>query len=149
MTTVQREAIADCLPELQPLLQMHWREIAHFQDIPLDPDYEFYRTTPVTRCFNARRDDGRLIGYVIFFVARNKHYMGSVQATQDILFVDPQERGGVGRQLLRESEAQLKAEGVQVVYHHQKLSHPVLGDLLRSEGYEPVEVIWAKRLDKE
>jgi GNAT superfamily N-acetyltransferase len=148
MTTVQRENIVDALPELQPLLQLHWREIAHYQDILLNPDYDFYRNSPVLRCFTTR-DDGRLTGYVIFGVSRNRHYMDSVQAVQDILFVHPADRGGVGRRLIRASEAELKAEGVQVVYHHQKIAHPALGELLRTEGYEPIEVVWAKRLDKE
>lgn len=148
-STVQREAPADVLEEIKPLLQAHWREIAHYQDIPLQPDYDWYLTCPALRCFTSRNQGGRITGYVVFGVAANKHYMTSVQAVQDILFVDPRDRGGVGRQLIRSSDAALKAEGVQVVYHHQKLAHPALGELLRGEGYEPVEVIWAKRLDKE
>lgn len=148
MITVQLEKAAEIVDEIKPLLDMHWREIAHFQDIPLQPDYDWYCTCPALRPFTVRKD-GALIGYAVFGVGRNKHYQSSVQAVQDILFVDPRDRGGVGRLLIRASDAQLKSEGVQVVYHHQKLSHPALGELLRGEGYEPVEVIWAKRLDKE
>lgn len=148
MSTVQRELISDVLDAAKPLLEAHWREIAHYQDIPLDPDWDFYRTSPVLRCFTVRAA-GQMAGYAVYGVGRNKHYMGSLQAVQDLIYVNPADRGGTGRQLLRTSEQELKAEGVQVVYQHQKLAHPALGELLRSEGYEAVEVIWAKRLDKE
>jgi hypothetical protein len=93
--------------------------------------------------------DGQLVGDAVFGVGRNKHFMGSLQAVQDIVFVHPQARGGIGRQLLAHCDKALGKEGVQVVYQHQKLAHPALGEVLRSLGYEPVEVIWAKRLDKE
>jgi predicted N-acetyltransferase YhbS len=148
MITVQREPFATMMEELKPLSQRHWREVAHYDDIALNPDYDFYCKSPVLRCVSVR-NEGALVGYAIFGVGRNKHYMDSVQAVQDVLFVDPSDRGGVGRMLVRECDRQLKEEGVQVVYHHQKLAHQALGHLLRSEGYEPVEVIWAKRLDKE
>jgi hypothetical protein len=146
--TVQPESIVAMEEELRPLLQKHWREVAHYQDIELDPDWPFYRTSPVLRPFSVR-EDGKLAGYGIFGVSHNRHYMQSVQAVQDILFVDPNSRGGAGRLLVRTVDEHMKREGVQVIYQHQKLAHPALGELLRSEGYEPVEVIWAKRLDKE
>lgn len=148
MRAIQMERIADCLPDLRPLLQAHWREVAHYQDIPLNPDFDFYRTSPNLRCVTVR-DDGELTGYAIFGVGRNKHYMDSLQSVQDVFFVHPQHRGFAGKRLIRASDAMLRAEGVQVSYHHVKEAHPVLGALLRSEGYEPVETIWAKRLDKE
>lgn len=146
--TVQRQVIADILEEAKPLLATHWREIAQYQDIPLNPDWEFYRTSSALRCFTVRAA-GQLAGYAVFGVGQNKHYMSSLQAVQDLIYVNPADRGGIGRQLVRTSEQELKAEGVQVVYQHQKLAHPALGELLRSEGYEAIEVIWAKRLDKE
>ncbi len=148
MTTYQREAVADVLNEIKPLLSMHWREIAHYQDVPLDPDYDFYLRAQTIRVYTAR-DQGALIGYGIFFVAPNKHYMGSVQAVQDILFILPQYRGKtVGPRLIAFCDEQLKSEGVQAVYHHVKAAHD-FGPLLHRMGYEVVDVIHAKRLDRE
>lgn len=148
MITVQREAIADILPELKPLLAEHWREVAHYQDIELAPNYEFYSTCTALRCFTVREEDV-LIGYAIFGVAHNKHYMDSLQAVQDILFVHPEHRGSAGARLVKFADAQLRKEGVQAVYHHVKMQHPTLGLLLDRMGYETVEVVMAKRLDKE
>lgn len=148
MITVQRELIADMLEEAKPLTQAHWREIAHYPDIELQPDWEFYRTSPALRCYTAR-EDGALIGYAVFGVGRNKHYMGSLQAVQDIAFVHPEHRGTAGVRMLRFAEQELRREGCQVVYHHTKKSHPLMALLLQRMGYEEVDVIYAKRLDKE
>lgn len=149
MITVQREQIADIRAELEPLLVAHWREIAHYQDILLEPDWAFYCSSPFLRCFTVRME-GVLVGYLITGVAKNKHYMSSLQAMQDILFVHPDHRGSdLGRTLLRYHLQQMTQEKVQVDYQHVKRSHPALGLLLESAGYEPVEIIYAKRLDKE
>lgn len=148
MLTCQREQIAYVLPELKPLLEMHWREVSAYQDIPLQPHYEWYCTSPVLRCFTVR-DAGVLVGYAIFGVSKNKHYQTSLQAVQDIVFVAPEARGSAGVRLLRFAEKELKNEGVQVIYHHAKNAHPTLALVLHRMGYEPVEVVMAKRLDKE
>jgi GNAT superfamily N-acetyltransferase len=148
MITYSVERPSEVLDEIKPLLEMHWREIAHYQDIPLDPDYEFYLTSPIVRVFTAR-DDGLLVGYGVFFVHMNRHYRKSKQAVQDILFVHPDFRGTTaGYRLIRYCDAQLKAEGCQVVYQHMKTAHQ-FGPLLERLGYGLVDLIHAKRLDKE
>ena len=147
MTTYAREPYAAVIDEIKPLLHEHWQEIATYQDIPLDPDYPAYEMAEQhgrLRIFTARRD-GVLVGYGVLFVG-NLHYKSSRIATQDILFVLPEHRlGRVGFGLVRFLDAQLKAEGVQVVYQHVKLAHPALGRVLSHVGYEPVETIYARR----
>jgi GNAT superfamily N-acetyltransferase len=131
---------------MRPLLEAHYHEIAHYQDIPLQPDWEFYRRSPIVRVFTARAD-GVLIGYGVFFISKNKHYMSSLQAVQDILFVSPEYRGRmVGPRLIAFCEECMKEEGVQCIYQHTKRAHN-FGPLLGSMGYEEIETIWAKRLD--
>jgi GNAT superfamily N-acetyltransferase len=149
MTTMQRETMDQVLGEIEPLLQMHFAEIAHFQDIPLDPDIGFYRRAEVAgglRIFTAR-SDGVLIGYAIFFVRQSAHYRGSRQAMQDILFVAPEKRGStVGPRLITYCDNALRDEGVQVVYHHVKAAHD-FSSLLKRLGYQLVDHIYARRLD--
>lgn len=146
----QAEFLSDFWHEAQPLFAAHWREIAHYQDIELAPDQEFYFSQEQVgnlRCYTAR-DSGRLVGYVVFFVRRNPHYMLSRQAAQDVLFLLPEYRRGMtGVRLLRLAEERLKAEAVQVVYHHVKRTNKV-GELLERLGYEPIDVIFGKRLDR-
>lgn len=147
---IQRETFDNCFEEALPLLDKHWREIAHYPDIPLHPDIERYRKLEqngALRIYTAR-DDGRLIGYAVFVVSPNAHYSTSIQAVQDVVYIDRERRrGSVGLRLLRLSEMMLRAEGVQVVYHHVKAAHPALGTILARNGYEVVDLIYAKRLD--
>ena len=145
-----REPLADCREDLRPLLEDHWREIAHYQDIPLRPDWEAY--TRIERDGGLRiftlRDYGVLRGYAVFFVRWNLHYMTSLQAAQDVLYLDPILRGqALGAQFIAWCDEELRKEHVQVVYHHVKLSHD-WGALLARLGYERVETIWSRRLDQ-
>lgn len=148
--TCSRERLQDLWGEMEALLDRHYQEISHNPDIPLAPDkarYKALEDAGKLRMFTVR-GDGELIGYAIFIVATGLHYSGSLQAKQDVLFVDPSSRGrGAGIKLLRFADAELAAEGVQLVYHHTKLAHPALGRLLEHLGYEPVETVYSRRLD--
>jgi len=147
----QAELVSDLWEEAMPLLEAHWREVAHYQDIELKPDVETYARMQAAgqlRCYTAR-DSGRLIGYVVFFVRPNPHYAASIQAHQDVLFVAlDYRRGMVGVRLIKVAEQRLRAEGAQVIYHHAKRTNKV-GELLARLGYELVDEIYAKRLDLE
>lgn len=145
----QNEALSpELFAEMLPLFQVHYHEIAHFKDIPLDPDYERYRELyqrGVLRIFTARKD-AKLIGYAVFFVARNLHYSTSLQAVQDILFIEPGKRGTGGR-FIKWCDEELRKESVQAVYHHVKKAHN-FGPMLERFGYELVDLIYVKPLDK-
>lgn len=146
----QAERASDIWDEIQDLLQAHWKEIAHYQDIPLVPDREAYmaaETQGQLRVYTVR-DTCKLVGYGVFFVKPNIHYSTSLQAVQDILFLSPEYRKGrVGIQLIKHAERALAAEGVQAVYHHVKCSNQV-GRLLARMGYELIDEVYGKRLDQ-
>lgn len=145
----KREQIQLVFEEAVPLLQMHWEEIAHYQDIKLEPDFGRYtqlEESGAVRCFTARDDANKLIGYSVFFVRENIHYKSSVQAVQDILFIHPGRRG-TGMRFVKWCDEQLKNDGVQAVYHHVKAAHN-FGPMLERLGYQLVDLIYARRLDK-
>lgn len=150
MFSFQQEPANQALfDEVMPLLQMHYEEIAHFKDIKLNPDFSKYQALAnagTLRVFTARKD-GELVGYAVFFIVPNIHYRDSVQANQDILFINKKHRG-FGRQFIKWCDEQLKSQGVEVVYHHIKAAHN-FGALLEAMGYELVDLIFAKRLSKE
>jgi hypothetical protein len=98
------------------------------------------------RTFTARDADGVLTGYCVFFVRHNIHYASSLQASQDVIYIDP-ERRGFGAEFILWCDQQLKEEGVQAVYHHVKQAHN-FGPLLERFGYECVDLIYARRLDR-
>lgn len=140
------EYVVKVWPEILPLLEKHWEEIAHYKDIPLEPDFEQYKKLDdlkLLRVFTARREDV-LIGYCVYMVGYNLHYKSSLQARQDVLFIDKKHRGFGGR-FIAWCDEQLRKEGVQVVYHHVKEAHD-FGSLLVRLGYEPVDKIYARRL---
>ena len=137
---------ADLFSETIPILEKHYLEIAHYQDIELNPDWDFYLSAPQVRVYTVRKDR-ELIGYGVFFLGPNRHYKQSIQAAQDILFVHPAYRfGRIGYRLIAFCDEQAKAEGAQAIYHHVKAAHD-FGPLLRRQGYEMVDVIYARRLD--
>ena len=148
----QREDFAEVYSEALPLLERHAKEIAHYQDIQLNVAVERYRLADEAgglRVYTARTGaTGALIAYAAFFMAFNPHFKSSLQAVQDVLYVQPEWRGRmVGFRLIRFSENELRKEGVQAVYQHEKIAHPELGKLLLRMGYEAVDTIYAKRLD--
>lgn len=129
----------------------HWREVASYSDIPLDPDFnEYLRVARLgfTRCYTARQA-GRIIGYGLYFLAVNAHYRSSLQARQDLFYVEPMRgRAWIASALSRFADERLAADGAQVCYHHVKLAHPALGRVLERQGYKAVETIYARRLDQ-
>jgi GNAT superfamily N-acetyltransferase len=147
-----RETLSESLlEEMKPILEEHYREIAHYQDIPLQPNWKAYWDAHAQnrlRIYIARFH-GVMIGYDVVVTQPNAHYETSRQASQDVLYVLKEHRmEGIGRKLVRFTNEQLAAEGVQVMNHHVKVAHPALGHVLETEGFELVEYIYSKRLDK-
>lgn len=149
--TFQRERVSDLWDEVTPLLSRHKDEVCHYKDFVLNPDVESYEAIERAggmRCYTARLN-GDLIGYCALFVKHNLHYRDSVQALQDVLFILPEHRGSrAGFKLIRFCEEQLRREGVQVVMQHLKLATPKTVELFRKMGYEEIDVIMGKRLDR-
>ena len=144
----QRENLAQFIPDALPLMRNHYAEVARYQDIPFDPDWDAYysmESAGAFRVFTARDFDGSLIGYACFFVHRNLHYKTSRQAVQDVIYIDPSVRG-FGREFIGWCDDQLKGEGVQVVYHHVKCAKDFSSALVKL-GYEKIEYIYGRRLD--
>ena len=145
----QQETLASSLEESKPLLQKHWDEIAHYKDIPLNPDYELYfklEAAGVLKCYSVRDGNARMIGYAVYLIQHNPHYKQSLVAKQDIVFIDPACRGQ-GMLFIQWCDQQLKELGVQIVTHHVKAAHN-FGRGLERMGYELQDLIYTKRLDK-
>lgn len=139
------------LKEMWPLLERHYKEISAFQDIPLKPDFEKYllmEQAGSIRCFVARDDeDGmKLIGYAVFFVHKNIHYSTSLQAVQDVLYLEKSSRGaGTGQLFVDWCDSQLRQEKIEIVYHHVKTKFN-FGPMLEKLGYKHIENIYARDL---
>ena len=138
--------------EMYPLLVKHWHDVAKYHDIVLAPDVEMYvaqQQQNTLRIYTIRQED-TLKGYAAFMVRSALHYKQSLQAAQDVIFVDQSLRGTTPLKFIRFCDDMLRAEGVQVVYQHVKVAPGLnFGKILERHGYELVEHIYAKRLDKE
>lgn len=140
----------DFFAELMPLLDKHYLEIAHFKDIQLKPNFTRYidlEKAGVFRMYTARDELQKLVGYAAYFMNFNLHYSDSLQAVQDVIYVEPSKRGyGMGKEFIAWCDEQLRHEKVQAVYHHVKAKHS-FGPMLESLGYQLVDLIYARRLD--
>lgn len=138
---------------VEQMLYNHWREVGIDHDaVPLDPDWErAYAMEAAGMLFSAAlRNNGRLIGYNSFAVSPHLHYRSSLYAFNDIIYVDPRERGSAGIRLVRGTEKMLKELGVKKIVYHTKLhvhigsGNGLVGDFLNRLGYTHFENCYCK-----
>jgi hypothetical protein len=134
--------------EIRELAGPHEQESVTFDGLKPDPDQSLYAEAAymgLLRIYCARRG-GLLMGYAVFFLSPHPHYRGQVFATQNLIYLVPDERkGSTGTRFLRWCDAQLKAAGAVVVHHYSGLKKDISSVLLRS-GYKMIETLWAKKL---
>ena len=147
MITAQVEPFHPFVDEVQPMLPEHYQELALNKDkVPLDPMYDVYdrldaegKTLVVTL-----REDGRLVGYFVGFVAPKLHYKTCLALTMDIFWTHPDIRGGLaGVRLFRAVEKEAKRRGVQTLYYGSKL-HKDSGRLFEFLKMTPIEMYYSK-----
>lgn len=147
MITAQLEPWKTFIEEAQPLLPLHWEELALNKDkVPLDPMYDVYdaRNAVGQVMVVTLRDAGRLVGYFIGFLAPGLHYKTCFTLTMDIFWTHPDIRGGfAGVKLFREVEKQAKRRGVHRIFYGSKL-HKDSSRLFEFLKFEPVERYYSK-----
>lgn len=145
-----REKSHAFIPEAMKLIQLHWGEVGHYKDIPLEVDSDTYNKIEdvgALRIYTARDDENEIIGYAVYFLKNNVHYKSSLQANEDVIFIHPEKRG-FGRKFINWCDGELKKEGVQVVYHHVKNKKELnFGPMLETLNYELIDLIYGRRLD--
>lgn len=141
------EAWSDLLPEMSPIWQQHWEEVAMHRDaVPLDPDLDAYLSMERAGMLHivAARSEGKLIGYHISIVKPHLHYRTTLHAHTDVYFVCPEFRQGMtGVKLFKEVERTLKARGVIKMITGTKLSLD-MGRIFERLGWEETERTFTK-----
>jgi L-amino acid N-acyltransferase YncA len=151
MISAQVETYADVIEHLAPVLPVHWEELALNKDaVPLDPDYEAYRTLEATGrlVIVTLREAGRIIGYFIGVCAPHLHYRTCLTLTMDIFYLHPAHRDGSPRAaltLFAEVEREARRRGVQRWVVGCKL-HRNASALFRRLGFTPIETFHSKWL---
>ena len=147
MITAQVEDWKSFIQEAQPLLPLHWEELALNKDkVPLDPQYDVYdaRDASGQVLVITLRDTGRLVGYFIGFIAPGLHYKTCLTLTMDIFWTHPDIRGGfAGVKLFRQVEKEAKRRGVDRIFYGSKM-HKDASRLFEFLGFDPVETYYSK-----
>lgn len=131
--------------EIMPLAEAHFKEIDPFSDKPQTLQTEFYKdASPYVRVFTAR-DNGTLVGYAVFILVKHPHYQDSLQAQQDLLYLDAQFRKGlIGYQFMKWCDQQLEDEGAEIIYQFSSGRRDI-GPILNRLGYKPIQQLYSKR----
>lgn len=150
MVTIQEEKWADVVPEMRPLWELHWREMALDQDsIKIDMDVEKYAQMDALGLIHVTtvRDAEKLVGYVICFVIRHMHYYRAGEmALADMYWIRPEyRRGNTGIRLFREMERALQARGV-IRCHMSCKVHLDMTKLFERLGYKKTDFTFSKML---
>lgn len=150
MLTAQTEPFPPFLDEVKPLLARHYDEISlHKGRFDLDPQYdEYLRRDALGMVLTITlREDGKLVGYIVSFVAPGLHYRDCLTLTMDIFYVAPEHRGKQGGiKLFRALEREARRRGVGYMMMGSKL-HRDASRLFERLGYAPVETYYAKWID--
>jgi GNAT superfamily N-acetyltransferase len=150
MITYQQESFNGFMEEAWDMLVAHWKEVGVFKKkMEFFPDADMYENLErlgMLKLYTARHD-GVLIGYNAFVVQRHPHYITTLAAMNDILYVKPDYRkGSIAIKLMSFSEKALKQEGVKLVMMRSKRLHD-FSTILKRKGYTEVETVYGKYLE--
>lgn len=134
--------------ELAPILPEHYEELCVTKDFPLEPDFAAYDRLNTARMLKAVtcRNDGELVGYIIFIIQPHLHYMSCITAFEDLYYVKKEYRKGrTGIKLFQFSEKVLKDAGVKRIIMHTKI-HMDNSRLFEYLGYKNTDKLFTKLL---
>lgn len=149
MITAHIESFAASIDELKEVIPLHYEELALNKDkVPLSPQWDIYlaRERAGELLFVTLRDQGKLAGYFIGFIAPGLHYSTCLTCIMDIFYVKPDERGqAAGKQLFEFTEKELRRRGVDRLFVGSKC-HMDASWLFERLGYERCEVTYTSWL---
>lgn len=148
MITYAEEDCTVFFKELAPLLPIHYEELCVTKDFPLEPDFAAYDRLHKAGFIEsvACRDDGALIGYMIFIVQPHLHYRSCKTAFEDLYYLGKKYRKGrIGIKLFQFAEKMLKEKGVQRIILHTKV-HQDHSRIFEYLGYKHTDKLFTKLL---
>ena len=141
-----KECFDDVIEDIKPLLIDHHAELAAYPDIPLAPDYPFYKRAADADHIRIYTRSPRRRTH---WLPHRRHSSRRTRTTRlslvsDIVIVVPRHRQAhVGNGLFDFFEADSVGCVASI---SAKNDHPELGWLLKLRGYEPISTNWCKRL---
>lgn len=145
---LQREPMTEGLfAEAEPLVRHSFDRFDPFPDLPLDIDVRGYvamEAVGALRIYTAR-ENGVLLGYAVFIVAKSLRRKYLVQAQQDMVHAVLERQRQVTPRLLKYAEKALREEGIGLLFHTSPIGSK-FGQLLTVFDYPTVAALHAKRL---
>jgi GNAT superfamily N-acetyltransferase len=152
----QVEPILTAWPDIQPLLPLHWEEIALDKEhIKLCVDEDYYQKREQDRSLvvitvrdpnvtSWACDPGKLAGYYIGFVTNHPHYKNDLFGLADIYFILKEYRKGrIGINLFKFAEQVMRDRGVKKMIASTKL-HQDHGKIFEQLGWTEIERTYSK-----
>ena len=141
------EPFSKVYEEAGDLLTRHWEELTKRKDVfTVNPDLPTYRTLEEANrlAVVTARDEGKLVGYFVWFIFPHAHYQDTLVATEDLHFLHPEYRKGLnGYLLMREAVALLKPLNVTAYTIREKIGHEHPA-LMKRLGFTPMDVTYIK-----
>ena len=136
------------LNDAAELLHAHWKELAVNQDkVFLKPDVNKYVLLQENGMLHnlVAYDNNKVIGYSVIIIQPHIHYVDTIFAAVDVIYVDKKYRNNnIGARLLIATERLAKEKGVHVITHHAKPNVPMIVKPLQKMGYTLYEQMYGK-----
>ena len=148
MITYAEEDCTVFFKELAPILPAHYEELCVTKDFPLEPDFAAYDRLHQAGFLRAMtcRNDGELVGYIIFIVQPHLHYRSCITAFEDLYYVKKEFRKGrIGIRLFQFAEKVLRESGVKRIILHTKI-HMDHSKLFEYLEYKNTDKLFTKLL---
>jgi len=118
MITYQEEQFGDFYEEAEPIFATYYKDLLPEHNLPFDPNYDQYLSAQDRgnlMCLTCR-DDGKLVGFVAFFIMPYLYSRRERIAIEDLYYLAESHRKGItGVRLLKEAEKVLKFYGVGII----------------------------------
>lgn len=154
---VFRGTLKEYREELFPLFKKHWEEVGlagSGKELELNVNEEWYTRLENNHQFlgiGLKNDEGKLVGYISFFVYMHYHHSDTAFATTDCFMIEKEYRNtSAYRSILKMfelAEKILRLEfGVKYMQFGFSKNNP-LDFLAKRMGYEPSDVMYLKKLE--
>ena len=140
--------LMDVWEEFERIFPIHYEELCVTKDFPLNPDFDAYKRLGENGFLRTVtcRNDGELIGYIVFFIQPHIHYRDCKTAFEDVYFVKKEYRKGrIGIKLFQYAEYALKRIGVNRIIMHTKV-HMDNSKLFEYLDYKWTDKVFSKML---
>jgi hypothetical protein len=148
MVSYQEDDWLANLDDLKEIIKDHYDELSVTKDFPLDPAWDSYEQLLKNGGlkFITCKDDGKLVGYIIYFIAPHLHYKTCLTAFEDIYYLKKEYRKGrTGIRMFQFADKLLKNQGIHRVIYNTKV-HSDNSSLFEYLGYKFVDKVFTKLL---